>query len=176
MDDREWRGFMIKTHCRSSRFMLTARCKYVFVLILLFPFQTPIILKCDFTGSISPSTLLNSHDHGSGYAARTSHELECVEKIALNQSANVSKIQTQTVSYASCVSRNEDVMWQVLLWRIFFCHKFVYNMDFRAISALGFSQVSCIITLRRDVAAQRYIPCSDPGVRPEEMVFPPVVW
>lgn len=91
---------MIKTHCRSSRFMLTARCKFVFVLILLFPFQTPIILKCDFTGSISPSTLLNSHDHGSGYAARTSHELECVEKIALNQSANVSKIQTQTVSYA----------------------------------------------------------------------------
>ena len=28
-----------------------------------------------------------------------------------------------------------------------------------------------MITLRRDVAAQRYIPCSDPGVRPEEMVF-----
>lgn len=81
-------------------------------------------------------------------------------------------------AYASC-ARNEDenrMMWQILLWRIFFCHKFVYYMDFPAISALGFSQVCCIITLRRDVAAQRYIPCSDPGVRPEEMVSPPVVW
>ena len=24
----------------------------------------------------------------------------------------------------------EEMMWQILLWRIFFCHKFVYYMDF----------------------------------------------
>ena len=95
-----------------------------------------------------------------------------VLKIALNQSANVSKTKPKPFLYAILVhfyQQKTRAGW----CDTYFCDGFfsaaclLYGLPHHF--SFRFPKVSPI-TLRRDVAAQRYIPCSDPGVGPE-MIF-----